>query len=149
MITLYGLRRVHSQVNSLSFMTRYCSFLVLLLLTGASIADSREALVVKYVAALSDQRFQEAAQLIRGSDLADYKNSFSVLFRAEAQAGKADLLRAAFGDKATLDDALNAPPEAVFAATMRVVMRAATQLNIRQRQIRCLRGLFLQCGRQD
>jgi hypothetical protein len=110
-------------------MIRNCTILILLLVAGTSVADTREAVVTKYVAAFGDYKFEEAGRLIRGSDLAHYKSNFSILFRAEAQTGKTDFLRAAFGDKATLDDALNASPEAVFAATMKVVMSAATRLD--------------------
>lgn len=69
-------------------MIRSCAVLILLLAAATGEASTREAVIAEYVAALGRHRFEEAARLIRARDLADYKDNFSILFRAEAQDGK-------------------------------------------------------------
>jgi len=112
-------------------MLRVASVFVLLLYAMASHANDAQAAAMDYITALGQQDFAHAARLIRAADLADYKKAFDDLFRAEAAAGKKDLLVAAFGVDAKLDDALSAKPDATFVATMNVVMGAMKNANMK------------------
>ena len=88
-------------------MTRYYLGLILLAVAGVCAADTRETVVRDYVAALAGHQYAEAARYIRASDLSDYKENFSILFRAEAEAGKSDFRHAVFGESGA---ALRRPP---------------------------------------
>jgi hypothetical protein len=112
-------------------MVRVASVFVLLLYAMASRANDPKAAAMDYITALNQQDFAHAAQLIRPEDLVDYKKAFDDLFRAEAQTGRKDLLVAAFGADAKLDDALNAKPDVTFIATMNVVMGAVKTANMK------------------
>jgi hypothetical protein len=112
-------------------MLRVASVCVLLLYAMASRANDAQTAAIDYVTALGHQDFAHAARLIRAADLVAYKKAFDDLFRAEAATGRRDLLVAAFGPDAKLDDALNAKPDATFIATMNVVMGAMKSANMK------------------
>ena len=104
---------------------------VLLLVSAAALGNSRTAVVEQYVNALGTQNYKAAAQLVRSRDLTDFKQAFVVLFRAEAQAGQSEFLKTVFGAKATLDDALNSPPDAFFAAVVQFVFSQASKVDVK------------------
>lgn len=103
----------------------------LLLISTVALGNSRTAVVEQYVNALGTRNYKAAAQLVGSRDLAEFKQAFVVLFRSEAQAGQSDFLKIVFGAKATLDDALNSPPDAFFAAIVQFVFSQASKVDVR------------------
>lgn len=86
--------------------------------------SSPQNVATSYFSALKSSDYLSAANLFRAADLEHFKSAFTPIFEAESRNGKRDLLDATFGKDATVETAMNAAPEQVFANVVSFVFNA-------------------------